>query len=257
MSQSLNSPSLNSQSLNSGGLRPAVAGLSIAVLLAATSLICGSNPVVAEQPEPRPLPGAETVEMFQAIADGKIDVKLTVKNGEEARVVARNLTDRPLTIEPPDGFAAVPILAQNQGGGGDLGNFNLPPEKFASQKVGFVCLEHGKPNPRRDMQYEIKPIDTLTDDPRVVTLLVEHGNGRCSHAVAQAAAWHLQNGMSWQQLAAKRRTHLGGGSEPYFTPQQLRGAVQMVNYLERTVDKEAAEAEPATVPESTRPYHRR
>jgi len=183
---------------------------------------------------------AETVAMFNAIDNGQIEVKITVQDDQNARLVAQNLTDQPLTIEIPEAFAAVPILAQNQGGGGGDGFINLAPEKFGSKKVGFICLEHGKPNPRSDMRYEVKPIETLTSDAKVIKLIGEHGAGRCSHAVAQAAAWHLQNGMSWEQLAAKQRKHLGGGSEPYFSAAQLQLAARFVTHLETLISEQDA-----------------
>ena len=204
-----------------------------AILMVGLSLVAWNS--FADRPRTNAQPAAETVAMFQAIENGQIEVSLTVKDDQQARIVAHNLTDKPLTIEMPEAYAAVPILAQNQGGGGEGGFLNLAPEKFASRKTTFICLEHGKPNPRSDMRYEIRPIETLTADPKVVALISAHGAGRASHAVAQAAAWHLQNGLTWEALAAKRRTHLGGGSEPYFSALQLKQATTFVAYLEKTV----------------------
>lgn len=206
----------------------------------------------ARAAEPRDVasPAYEKVGMFNAIEQGQIEVSLTVKDNQQARFVARNLTDRPLTIEIPEAIAAVPILAQNQGGGLDGFNnlapefLNLRPEKFASRKTSFVCLEHGKPNPRSDMKYEVKPIETITTDARVVALVAGASDGRMSHAAAQAAAWHMQNGMSWKELAAKRREHLGGGSDPYFSAAQLQQASQLVAQLEKQFEQES-QATPA------------
>ncbi len=201
--------------------------------------------------KPQSLPAAEKVALFNAIDNGQIEVKLTVEDDQEARVVARNLTDKPLTIEMPEAFAAVPILAQNQGGGGGGDFLNLPPEKFASTKVNFICLEHGKPNPRSDMKYEIKPIETLSTDPRIPKLIAANSQGKVSHAAAQAAAWHLQNEMSWKQLAAKQRKRLGGGSEPYFSRSQLEQAVRLVAHLDKiTASGAEAKASEDTTPSS-------
>lgn len=208
-------------------------GLSMVAVL---SLVTWS--AFAAAPKETAWPAAEKVAMFQAIDDGQIEVSLTVKDDQNARLVARNLTDKPLSIEIPEAYAAVPILAQNQGGGGDGGLLNIAPEKFASKKTTFICLEHGKPNPRSDMRYEIKPIETMTSDRKVVKLISEHGAGRASHAVAQAAAWHLQNGISWEQLAAKRRTFLGGGGEAYFSANQLAQAKKFVKHLEKVAGEE-------------------
>ncbi|MCL2304091.1 MAG: hypothetical protein FWC43_01965 [Planctomycetaceae bacterium] len=44
----------------------------------------------------------------------------------------------------------------------------------------------------------------------------------------QATIWHLNNGMSWEQLAAKTRTQPGQPKQPYFTPRQLMVAQNIV-----------------------------
>lgn len=49
----------------------------------------------------------------------------------------------------------------------------------------------------------------------------------------QAAAWHFTNGMSWNELAAKKSHHLGGrGDEPYFSPAELKTAMQIATQAE-------------------------
>ena len=184
-----------------------------------------------------------SVDLFEAVNDGKIEVKLVVKNGEEARIITRNKTQQPLTIEIPEAFAAVPVLAQNQGGGGGaLGNFNVPPEKVVKRDVGFICLEHGKPNPRSTMEYEIKPVENITTDERVIELLRQFGSGKLKHASAQAAAWHLANNMSWQELAAKYRRSLSGAKSPYFTLTTLRQAAEIVLRVTRAAQEKQEKA---------------
>jgi hypothetical protein len=180
-----------------------------------------------------------SVDLFEAVNDGKIEVKLVVKNGEKARIITRNKTEQPLTIEIPEAFAAVPVLAQNQGGGGGGGalNFNVPPEKVVKRDVGFVCLEHGKPNPRSTMQYEIKPIEKITTDERVVEVIRQFGAGHLKHASAQAAVWHLANHMSWQELASKQRRNLYGKSNPYFSTTSLQQAARIVSWATRAVEQ--------------------
>jgi len=179
-----------------------------------------------------------SVDLFEAVNDGKIEVKLVVKNGEEARIITRNKTEQPLTIEIPEAFAAVPVLAQNQGGGGGgLGNFNVPPEKVVKRDVGFVCLEHGKPNPRSTMQYEIKPIEKITTDERVVEVVRQFGAGHLKHASAQAAVWHLANHMSWQELASKQRRNVYGKSNPYFSTTSLQQAARIVSWATHAVEQ--------------------
>ena len=181
------------------------------------------------------------VDLLEAMETGTIDVKLIVKNGQQARIVAKNNTDQPLTIQVPEAFAAVPVLAQTtQGGGGTGGRlFNVPPEKVAKHDVGFICLEHGKPDPRSTMQYELKPISAMTKDPAVIEVLHLHGQGQVPHAVAQAAVWHLANGLSWQQLATKERKKLSVSNTPYFSRAALQWAVQLVTFAQHQAQTEA------------------
>jgi hypothetical protein len=186
-------------------------------------------------------PQAAPIGLFDAIDNGKIDVKLVVRSGDEARIIARNKTDQPLTIKVPESFAAVPVLAQAQGGAGTGGGlFNVPPEKFAKHDMSFLCLEHGKPDPRSTMKYEIKPISAMTNDGRVIEVLNLHGTGHLSHAVAQAAVWHLANQISWQQLASKRRRQLVGANNPYFSHATLLQAVKVVSHVTNAVQQQEA-----------------
>ena len=66
--------------------------------------------------------------------------------------------------------------------------------------------------------------------------------------VAQAAAWHLNNDMSWQQLAAKRIVRAGGSSYPYFDLLELKMAVAVA---EQSI--KAAGSPSKTVPPTTSP----
>ena len=53
------------------------------------------------------------------------------------------------------------------------------------------------------------------------------GQGNMDQRAAQAAAWHFANGMSWDELAAKKIHHLGGRQdEEYFSASQLQAAVK-------------------------------
>ncbi|MBC19508.1 MAG: hypothetical protein CMJ74_04495 [Planctomycetaceae bacterium] len=187
---------------------------------------------------------AVPVDLHEAIDSGTIDVKLIVKNGQQARIVAKNNTDQPLTIQVPEAFAAVPVLAQTTQGGGGTGSglFNVPPEKVAKHDVGFVCLEHGKPDPRRTMQYELKPISAMTTDPAVVAILRMHGRQQIPHSVAQAAVWNLANGLSWQQLAKKERKNLSVPNTPYFSTAALKWASQLAAQTKQQFQVEATTA---------------
>jgi hypothetical protein len=208
-------------------------------------------------------PADRTVEMFEAIKKGDINVKLIPKDSTQCRILIENKTDEPLNVKLPETFAGVPALAQFGGGGagggggrssrsssggssgqnqsmgggmggmggggmgGGGGMFNVPPEKVGQFKVTTVCLEHGKDEPRAAIPYEIKPLESVTTKAGVRELCQSLGKTEMSQRAAQAAAWHLNNDMTWEELAAKRIKHANGTSEPYFTQQDLQAGMKI------------------------------
>ena len=83
--------------------------------------------------------------------------------------------------------------------------FNIPPEKVVKVKLPAVCLDHGHPNPRAAIPYEIKPLADCTTKPGIAELCTMLGRSELDQRVVQLAAWHINNGVSWKDLAAKRR----------------------------------------------------
>jgi len=117
------------------------------------------------------------------------------------------------------------------GGMGGMGGgfFNVAPQKVGKIKLNTVCLEHGKKDPNPRVAYEIKPLESFTDDPRVYELCSMLGRGEIDQRSAQVAAWHLQNGLSWPELAGKHIKHLNGVYEPYFTRAQIVRGMRIVS----------------------------
>jgi hypothetical protein len=67
--------------------------------------------------------------------------------------------------------------------------------------------------------------------------------GQVDQHSAQAAAWHLQNGLSWPELANKVGIkHIDGRKEPYFTAAQLQRAVAAAQIAKKRVEQAAAES---------------
>ena len=207
-----------------------------------------SDRAVAEKPP---------VDLFVAMKSGDVDVKYVAKNSREGQLLVKNNTDQPLTVKLPDAFAAVPVLAQaaggsnrssgnnknnqNQGvgGGGGIGGggnrggiggggaFDIAAEKVAKLKIDTVCLEHGKKEPNAHVPYEVRPIEAFTSDANVQELCKMVAAGNIDQRAAQAAAWHLANHMTWEQLIDKKVHHLLGGDEIYFTSSEIRTAMQL------------------------------
>jgi len=109
------------------------------------------------------------------------------------------------------------------GGGG--GFFNVGPEKVGKIKVNTVCLEHGKKDPNIRVPYRLIPIESFTQKEDVIQLCKMLGRGEIPQNSAQAAAWHMANGLSWGELAAKVRIkHFDGSTEMYFSPGEVEAA---------------------------------
>jgi hypothetical protein len=120
------------------------------------------------------------------------------------------------------------------GGGGGGGNFRVEPTRMKKVKVTMVCLEHGKPDPNPKMAYKIVPIEEFTADDKIRILCEALADGQVAQNTAQAAAWHIMDGMSWQELAAKNRVESKyTGTVKWFTPIELRSAVAVVSEVTR------------------------
>ncbi|MFK7821091.1 MAG: hypothetical protein AB8G99_20410 [Planctomycetaceae bacterium] len=149
------------------------------------------------------------------------------------------------------------------GGGGGLGGgggnfFSIPPEKIVSVPYKSVCLEHGKTDPNVRMTYKVIPVEQFTKDPRVHELCKLVGTGRVHNAAAQAAAWHLSNNMSWQQLAQKQIIR-STSRLPYFTRAQLQLAQRVASTAtgrarEAAKKKQDAGKDPDNQPPKTRKF---
>jgi len=248
------------------------AGLSLALGLIAR----GATPLAATAEK-----GA--IDLLAARDADQIEAKLIPHDSKGGTVIITNKTKGPLTIKLPEALAGVPILAQfgrpggglvgggnnfggnqtggNQGlgvgignanGAGRVGNrgiFNIGPERVVKLKVVSVCLEHGKPEPNPHVEYELTPIDRFTSDTEVVELVQMLGRGEVDQRAAQAAAWHLANGLTWNELAAKiGYKHLNGATEPYFTSKELERAQRAASQATYS----AAEHEIASPGESLR-----
>jgi len=257
-----------------------------AALLLAACVICA--PLMAGNPAPA---GAAPVELFSAIEQEQIDVKLIPKDSTLCRVLIENKTDQPLTVKLPEAFAGVPILKQGLGGGlggmggglggmggglgggssygsgssygggtqsfgggmggyggGGMGGYgggfmNVPAEGGGKLQITTVCLEHGKSEPRAAVPYQIKPIGQVTEKKEVHELCKMLGYQRLPQRVAQAAAWHLGNDMSWQELAAKELRFATGVRRPYFSPMEIQAAIQAATVAAKAAEEQQKSAE--------------
>lgn len=212
---------------------------------------------------------ASGTDLFAAMKSGDVDVKIIPRDSRRAQVILKNNTDQPLTVKLPEAFVATPVLAQvggaggnnnnrntnnnnnnkNQsvgggmggmgggGGGGFGGAFSIPPERVVKMQVAVVCLEFGKTEPSAHVPYTIEPAEKYTSDPEVQQICRLLGEGKLDQRAAQAAAWHVANHMSWDDLAnLKIFPHFPQYTHPYFSDDELHGAMAIVDQAIKAVD---------------------
>jgi len=242
-------------------------GLAVAVLSLSSVLAAAERKPNIRMTKSSADPTAATVDLFPAMDSGQIDARIIMQSSKQATVLLENKTDKPLNVRLPDAF--VGVLAQAVGGGNPFGGgaggvgggqqaggfggnqfggaggagggalFNIPPQRVGEIRLAGVCLEHGKDEPRPTTKYVIKPLETFSNDPALREMLKLHAENKIDQRVAQAAAWHIASKMSWEQLAAKQVKRIGQVPQPYFSPQELRAAVQLVSAAKTAAEKTA------------------
>jgi hypothetical protein len=136
------------------------------------------------------------------------------------------------------------------GGMGGMGGgaFSIPPQKTRVLRVTTVCLEYGKPEPAPRYPYKLVEMESFSSDPKLALVLERLGRGELPQKVAQAAAWHLSSGLSWEQLAAEKIDHAGGvPDEPYFNPAELLAAHRVVEQVTQASAKPTSAASSSSV----------
>jgi hypothetical protein len=103
-------------------------------------------------------------------------------------------------------------------------------------RVATVCLEYGKREPSPRIPYQLAALETFSEDPALAVLLEAFGRGEIPLKVAQAAAWNISSGLSWQRLAAEVIDRPGGvPDQQYFHKAELFAAQQVVNRVHKQV----------------------
>jgi hypothetical protein len=246
------------------------------VALSATAIGLFGARLPAAQAESNAAAGQQAVDLFQGMHDGTLDAKIVPLSDHAARIFITNKTDQPVSIKLPEAFAAVPLAqfggggrggggrsssrssssggGQQQSSGGGLGGggggrggggggvFSVPAEKTAEIDAATLCLDHGLRDPSPSVPYKLVPADEHLDRPAVVELLKAFGRGDLDHQAAQAAAWHLNNDMSWDELAAQQTgTVRSLNRSPYFSGDQLKTAVAYSGAAEARAEEVAKE----------------
>ena len=130
--------------------------------------------------------------------------------------------------------------------------FNIPAGKSGRVSIKTVCLEEGKPNPKSRMNYVIQPLEDLNSDPRIAEMCRMIANDEISQPAAQAAAWSVTDGLTWQEMLVKNRIErMDGSFVRYFHPNDIRMAQQIVQVAaERAEARAKAEKDYSAVSDS-------
>ncbi len=135
------------------------------------------------------------------------------------------------------------------GGFGGGGFFSIQPGQIVRVPYKSVCLEYGKKEPHPRVEYKLVAVDQYTDKPELQELIRLVGTGKIEQQSAQAAAWYLANEMSWPELARLKFDNAGAPDTPFFSPQQLMGAQELVAASQHRVAERAKEKANPTQPE--------
>ena len=129
--------------------------------------------------------------------------------------------------------------------------FRVEADKPRKMPVATLCLEHGKLDPTPRMKYKVVPLEVVNADPQVAEVCKMLGHGKVSQNAAQAAAWHVANGLSWQELMSKPRViSRYTGIEMFFSQFEVQAAIRMVALAKSEVGEKQEPTSYASISES-------
>lgn len=217
------------------------------------------------------------LDVFQAAKEKKVEAKLVQQSERGGFLLLRNVTGEQLNVRFPDAFVGVNVIgngtAQQVGGRGTAQStgiavtsgqssrvarneetpdvFAIPAGETIRLPITSVCLEYGKPTPTPKLRYVIMPVEQFSNNPVFHKLLPLFTKTKISQRVAQAAAWHVSNKLSWTELSSilNPRSSI---PVPLFTANDLRLARALVEKatLESAQKDELASPESAVAPKS-------
>jgi hypothetical protein len=214
----------------------------------------------------------EVVDLFPAMDQGQILVRLIAKDDKLCTLAVRNRTSQPLSVRLPTAFGGVPVfpvLAQQAAPGligsnasaaplppgppvqplgiappgtlfppgGTQALLNVPPEGFNQFAARAVCLDRAKGGPSPFILYQVRPLSQICNKPELVEICRMLSTD-LNRRVVQAAAWHVANNLDWQQLL--HRGTMSTSPDPLrFAPVELMAAQRLVAMAQQTVQQQS------------------
>jgi hypothetical protein len=131
------------------------------------------------------------------------------------------------------------------GGMGMGGMMRVEPDRPRKVTVATLCLEHGKADPTPRMKYRIVRLSEVNANPEVAELCKALAQGKVPQNTAQAAAWHIANGLSWEELASKpRMVSQYTGIELYFSNNEIQNALRLTGWVSQAAAATESHASP-------------
>ena len=119
-------------------------------------------------------------------------------------------------------------MGGGMGGGGMGGMMRVDTDVPRKMTVATLCLNHGKADPNPRMKYKVVRLAEVNDSPVIEEFCKALAAGKVSQNTAQAAAWHVANGLTWQELVQKPRViSQYTGVEMFFTGFEVQAAMRL------------------------------
>jgi hypothetical protein len=260
---------------------------SFALLLALLFLgaeLAGTLSPVRGESSPAAAEAVESKDLFDAMQDGTVEATFVARNSQKGRIIMKNKTGKPVSIEIPDAFIGVPMAQMGgMGGGGGMmggggggqqqsvgggggggrgggrggggggrrggGGFNIPPESIKRVDVPLLCLDHGLKEPSSSKPYAIRPIENFIKDPALIKIVAAYAADELPPGAAQAAVWNVNSEVGWDELASKLTgTKRNINREPYFSRDEIQGAMAIVAEARQLTAGEKVEPRPFKLP---------
>ena len=115
------------------------------------------------------------------------------------------------------------------GGGGMMGGMmRIETDNPRKMTVATICLNHGKADPNPRMKYKVVRLAEVNDSPVIEEFCKALAAGRVNQNTAQAAAWHVANGLTWEELIHKPRVISEyTGVEMFFSGFEVQDAMRL------------------------------
>ena len=91
------------------------------------------------------------------------------------------------------------------------------------------------------MKYKVVRLAEVNDSPVIEEFCKALGAGKVSQNTAQAAAWHVANGLTWEELVRKPRVISEyTGVEMFFTKFEIQAAMRFTSIATEEADEAAS-----------------